>query len=44
METKQIKAYGTTSSTHALREMMIERRNVQAHDVEFEILYRGICH
>ncbi|WP_286860049.1 MULTISPECIES: alcohol dehydrogenase catalytic domain-containing protein [Sphingobacterium] len=24
--------------------MTINRRNVQAHDVEFEILYCGICH
>lgn len=44
METKQTKAYGATSNTNTLEEMTINRRIVQAHDVEFEILYCGICH
>ena len=44
METKQTKAYGATSNTNPLEEMTINRRIVQAHDVEFEILYCGICH
>ncbi|MBK0368677.1 NAD(P)-dependent alcohol dehydrogenase [Flavobacterium agrisoli] len=44
METKQTKAYGTTSAAEPLKEMVINRRKVQAHDVEFEILYCGICH
>jgi uncharacterized zinc-type alcohol dehydrogenase-like protein len=44
METKEIKAYGTTSATQPLQEMNIKRRAVQAHDVEMEILYCGICH
>lgn len=44
MDTKQVKAYGTKSATSPLQEMTINRRNVQAHDVEFEILYCGICH
>jgi uncharacterized zinc-type alcohol dehydrogenase-like protein len=44
METKQTKAYGTTSATEPLKEMVINRRQVQPHDVEFEILYCGICH
>lgn len=44
METQQVKAYGTTATTEPLHEITISRRGVQAHDVEFEILYCGICH
>ncbi|GEP49478.1 hypothetical protein FNO01nite_01500 [Flavobacterium noncentrifugens] len=44
METKQVKAYGTTSAMQPLQEMNINRRAVQPHDVEMEILYCGICH
>jgi len=44
MSTKQIKAYGTASAETPLNEMVIDRRVVQAHDVEFEVLYCGICH
>lgn len=44
METKQVKAYGTASATQPLQEMNINRRAVQPHDVEMEILYCGICH
>lgn len=44
MSTKQIKAYGTVSAETPLNEMVIDRRVVQAHDVEFEVLYCGICH
>lgn len=44
MQTKQTKAYGTTSAAEPLKEMLIDRREIQAHDVEFEILYCGICH
>lgn len=44
MDTKQVKAYGTVSATAPLQEMTIDRRTVQPHDVEFEILYCGICH
>ncbi|KFF04125.1 NAD(P)-dependent alcohol dehydrogenase [Flavobacterium reichenbachii] len=43
-QTKQTKAYGTTSAAEPLKEMLIDRREIQAHDVEFEILYCGICH
>lgn len=39
-----VKAYGTSSTENLLEEITIERRTVQAHDVEFEILYCGICH
>lgn len=44
METIQVKAFGTNSSNDELGEMVINRRKVQAHDVEMEILYCGICH
>ncbi len=44
MNIKQVKAYGTTIATEPLQEMTINRRAVQAHDVEFKILYCGICH
>lgn len=44
METKQVKAYGTSATTEPLKEITIERRKVQPHDVEMEILYCGICH
>jgi uncharacterized zinc-type alcohol dehydrogenase-like protein len=44
METKQTKAYGTKSVDEPLHELLINRRTVQPHDVEFEILYCGICH
>lgn len=40
----QVKAYGTTATTEPLHEITIARRAVQPHDVEFEILYCGICH
>lgn len=44
MEAKQTKAYGTTAVSEALHEMTISRRTAGAHDVEFEVLYCGICH
>ncbi|NCU05011.1 MAG: NAD(P)-dependent alcohol dehydrogenase [Chitinophagaceae bacterium] len=44
MNTKQVKAYGTTAIAEPLHELTINRRTVQAHDVEMEILYCGICH
>lgn len=44
MKTKEVKAYGTTSTDEPLHELTIPRRAVQPHDVEFEILYCGICH
>jgi len=44
MNTKQVKAYGTTTATEPLQEITINRRVVQPHDVEMEILYCGICH
>lgn len=44
METQQVKAFGTTAVDVPLHEITINRRIVQPHDVEFEILYCGICH
>ena len=44
METKIVKAYGTEASDKPLKEMNIERRALEPHDVEFEVLYCGICH
>lgn len=44
MNSKQVKAYGTTAIAEPLHEITINRRTVQPHDVEFEILYCGICH
>lgn len=44
METKDIKAFGTIAAEAPLKTLDIKRRAVQAHDVEIEILYCGICH
>ncbi|WP_433829911.1 NAD(P)-dependent alcohol dehydrogenase [Flavobacterium anhuiense] len=44
METKSIKAFGTEAAEAPLQTLDIKRRAVQAHDVEIEILYCGICH
>ncbi len=44
MSTQEIKAYGTVSPEEVLKEITINRRTVQPHDVEFEVLYCGICH
>ncbi len=44
METKSIKAYGTTAPEADLNAMQINRRVVTTSDVEIEILYCGVCH
>ena len=44
METKTVKAYGTKAVDKPLERINIERRALQPHDVEFDILYCGICH
>jgi uncharacterized zinc-type alcohol dehydrogenase-like protein len=44
METKIVKAFGTEAVNVPLHEMNIKRRELQAHDVEMEVLYCGICH
>ena len=44
METKKVKAFGTEGLSIPLHTMNIQRRELQHHDVEMEILYCGICH
>ncbi|MCX6246665.1 MAG: NAD(P)-dependent alcohol dehydrogenase [Bacteroidetes bacterium] len=44
MKTENIKAYGTEAADKPLHSMNINRRELQHHDVEIEILYCGICH
>lgn len=44
MGSKLVRAIGAVSAGEALRQMEIPRRRVGAQDVEFEVLYCGICH
>ncbi|REG98009.1 NAD(P)-dependent alcohol dehydrogenase [Flavobacterium aquicola] len=44
MQTKDIKAFGTTRANELLNEMTIQRRVLLPHDIEMEILFCGICH
>ena len=44
METTNVKAFGTDSTTAPLKEMNIKRRTVQAKDIEIDVLYCGVCH
>lgn len=44
MEIKQVKAYGTVAADAPLQQMTIERRALNAKDIEIEILYCGVCH
>jgi uncharacterized zinc-type alcohol dehydrogenase-like protein len=39
-----VSAYAATSATEPLTETTIERRDVGAHDVAFDIHFAGICH
>lgn len=41
---KEVKAYGTKAVSAPLEELTIQRRDLRGHDVEFEVLYCGICH
>ena len=41
---KQVKAYGTKAVNAPLEELTISRRSLRPSDVEFEVLYCGICH
>ncbi|PRP66437.1 NAD(P)-dependent alcohol dehydrogenase [Nonlabens agnitus] len=43
MSTK-IKAYGAQDSKADLKEMTIERRDLNSNDVKIDILYCGVCH
>lgn len=38
------KAYGTEAATAPLQNLSIQRRELNANDVQIEILYCGICH
>lgn len=44
MNTTTVKAIGTDALGKSMHEMTIERRELQPNDVEFEVLYCGICH
>ena len=44
MQTTSVKAFGTTAPEADLAPLSINRRAVQANDVEIEILYCGVCH
>lgn len=44
MKTTKVKAFGTEAPTADLMEMTIDRREVQTHDVEIDILFCGVCH
>jgi uncharacterized zinc-type alcohol dehydrogenase-like protein len=43
METK-VKAYAAQTKTSKLEPWSVERREVGNHDVQFDILYCGVCH
>jgi len=44
METENVKAFGTESSTAPLKQINIQRREATSKDIEIEILYCGVCH
>lgn len=44
MSTIQVKAYGAADKDADLKELNINRREVNAKDIEIEILYCGVCH
>ena len=44
METTNVKAFGTESTTAPLKEMNIARREALPKDIEIDILYCGVCH
>ncbi|MDR2207210.1 MAG: NAD(P)-dependent alcohol dehydrogenase [Flavobacteriaceae bacterium] len=44
MQKHSVKAFGTESKDADLKEMIINRREVTAKDIEIEILYCGVCH
>jgi uncharacterized zinc-type alcohol dehydrogenase-like protein len=44
MKTTNVKAYGTSAPDKPLIQMPIERRDVNAKDIEIDILYCGVCH
>ncbi len=40
----QVKAFGTEASDAPLKQLTIDRREVNSDDVEIDILYCGVCH
>jgi len=44
MKTTTVKAFGTVAADADLKELNIERRDVNPKDIEIEILYCGVCH
>lgn len=44
MKTTNVKAYGTSAPDKPLIQMPIDRRDVNAKDIEIDILYCGVCH
>lgn len=44
MQTYHVKAFGTESPEADLKEMTINRRELQPNDVEIDILFCGVCH
>src|SRR3954466_7058801 len=44
IQTKKIKAFGSTGASAPLNQLNIHRRKPTPHDVEIEILYCGVCH
>ena len=44
MNTNNVKAFGTEAKDADLKEINIQRREVQPKDVEIDILYCGVCH
>jgi uncharacterized zinc-type alcohol dehydrogenase-like protein len=44
MSTNVVKAYGAAAADADLKELNIDRREVNAKDIEIEILYCGVCH
>jgi len=44
MNTTQVKAFGTEAADADLKELQINRREVNAKDIEIDILYCGVCH
>lgn len=41
---KTVKAYGAVSPQEPMQAMQIQRRDLRPRDVEFQVLYCGICH
>jgi len=44
METITVKAYGSEAIDTSLHDIEIQRRVIQSHDIELEVLYCGVCH